>query len=140
MLTRSLDSPEPQYLHPLLHKASAPKCLHGWAVSARGAEHLLSLLNSPWSAYSTAVDVAVPSFIHDRLLRAFSVEPPLIIQRKDGPSDLQGGNGSKWRGLLRDSTFDRIWKDEGHLVVEDVWDPKHLDPATTFREGKSENC
>ncbi|KAL8283553.1 hypothetical protein RQP46_005656 [Phenoliferia psychrophenolica] len=131
---------QPQYLHPLLHKATAPKCLHGWAVSSRGASHLLSLLNSPWSAYATAVDVAVPSFIHDRLLRAFSVEPPLIIQRKDGPSDLQGGNGSKWRGLLRDSTWDRIWKDEGHEIVEEEWDSKHLDPATTFREAKAANC
>ncbi|KAK4697252.1 hypothetical protein P7C70_g8241, partial [Phenoliferia sp. Uapishka_3] len=130
----------PQYLHPLLHKATAPKCLHGWAVSRSGALHLLSLLNNPWSAYSTAVDVAVPTFISSHLLRSFSVEPPLIIQRKDGPSDLQGGNGSKWRGLLRDSTFDRIWKDEGEVIGEDVYDTKHLDPATTFREGKAASC
>ncbi|KAM0747280.1 hypothetical protein T439DRAFT_329028 [Meredithblackwellia eburnea MCA 4105] len=124
---------QPAYLHPLLHKATSPKCLHGWAVSKKGAARLLSLLNNPWSAYATAVDVAVPSFIADRLLKSFSVEPPIIIQRKDGPSDLKTGSGTKWRGLLRDSTFERIWTDEGLEVKEDVWDPKNLDPGTKLR-------
>jgi hypothetical protein len=37
-------------------------------------------------------------------------------RRKDGPSDLQRGNGSKWRGLLRDSTVERIRRDRGEVL------------------------
>ncbi|KWU43897.1 hypothetical protein RHOSPDRAFT_6876, partial [Rhodotorula sp. JG-1b] len=124
---------KPQYLHPHLHRSSVPLCLHAYALSAHGASHLLSLLSNPWSAYQTAVDTAVPSFIHFDLLNSFSVEPPLVIQRKDGPSDIQLGTGSKWRGLLMDSTADRIRRAEGKEVVEPVYDEANLDPATVFR-------
>ena len=124
---------EPQYLHPHLHRSSVPLCLHAYALSAHGASHLLSLLSNPWSAYQTAVDPPVPSFIHFGLVNSFSVEPPLVIQRKDGPSDIQVGTGSKWRGLLMDSTADRIRSAEGKEVVEPVYDEANLDPATVFR-------
>jgi len=127
---------KPAYLHPLLHQSSVPLCLHAYALSNKGARTLLSLLNNPWTAYQTAVDTAVPSFVMFGLLNSFSVEPPLIIQRKDGPSDIQAGIGSKWRGLLADSTVERIAKSEGEPVYEDVWDPENPDPATIFRYGK----
>jgi len=60
-----------------------------------------------------------------------------VIQRKDGPSDLQKGNGSKWRGVLRDSTHERVMRDEGtwHEGWEDIWDPRRIDPATQLRCG-----
>jgi hypothetical protein len=119
-----------------LHQSSVPLCLHAYALSNKGARTLLSLLNNPWTAYQTAVDTAVPSFVMFGLLNSFSVEPPLIIQRKDGPSDIQAGIGSKWRGLLADSTVERIAKSEGEPVYEDVWDPENPDPATIFRYGK----
>lgn len=127
---------KPAYLHPLLHQSSVPLCLHAYALSAKGAEQLLSLLLNPWSAYQTAVDTAVPSFMVFGLLNSFSVEPPLIIQRKDGPSDIQEGIGSKWRGLLADSTVERIARSEGEPVYEDVYDEANPDPATIFRYGK----
>lgn len=69
------------------------------------------------------------------------MEPPLIIQRKDGPSDIQKGVGSKWRGLLSDSTVERIKRAEGMWTEEEereasVWDEEApLDPATTYRYG-----
>ncbi|ORY77601.1 hypothetical protein BCR35DRAFT_305355 [Leucosporidium creatinivorum] len=143
----------PSYLHPLLHRSTAPLCLHAYALTQRGASRALSLLNNPWTAYSTAVDTAIPSFIsfgqdstgslspNGRLLEAFSVDPPLIIQRKDGPSDIQAGVGSKWRGFLSDSTVERIKRSEGEWTEEEereasVWDESRgLDPATTYRYG-----
>jgi hypothetical protein len=131
---------EPQYLHPHLHKSSVPLCLHAYALSNTGAQTVLSLLNNPWTAYQTAVDTAVPSFISFSLLNSFSVEPPLIIQRKDGPSDIQAGIGSKWRGLLMDSTVDRIRAANGEEVFEEVYDPNNLDPATVFRYGNNKKC
>lgn len=120
-------------MHPHLHKSSVPLCLHAYALSAAGASHLLSLLENPWSAYQTAVDTAVPSFIQFGLLNSFSIDPPLFIQRKDGPSDIQAGVGSKWRGLLMDSTADRVRKMEGLEVYESEYDEANLDPATLFR-------
>lgn len=111
-------------------------CLHGWAVSSNGAQRLLDALLDPWRAFSTAVDLTIPTLIHFDQVRAFSIQPPLVIQRKDGPSDLQKGNGSKWRGLLRDSTVERIARDEGTWGQDEVWepDPRLWDPATRFRE------
>lgn len=139
-LSRAHDCPahtsppaEPQYLHPHLHRSTVPLCLHAYALSAKGAERALSLLLNPWTAYQTAVDTAVPSFISFKLLDSFSVDPPLIIQRKDGPSDIQQGIGSKWRGLLMDSTVERIRRAEGLEIWEDTYDEDNLDPATIFR-------
>ncbi|GAA5968542.1 hypothetical protein JCM8115_004210 [Rhodotorula mucilaginosa] len=134
---------QPQYLHPLLHRSTGPMCLHGYALTARGAHRLLSHMLDPWSAFSTAVDLVIPSLLHiqsrvrSRLLESFSVVPPLIVQRKDGPSDLQRGNGSKWRGLLRDSTVERIRRDRGEW--NDDWEDKDedeerwVDPALKLR-------
>jgi hypothetical protein len=113
-------------------------CLHGYVLSLAGATRLLSLLNNPWTAYSTAVDLAVPSFISFGLLTSFSIDPPLINQRKDGISDISNGTGSRWKGYLRDSTWTRILRDEGQEVTEPEWveDVKwwHRDPATVFWE------
>ncbi|GAA5888998.1 hypothetical protein JCM6882_009712 [Rhodosporidiobolus microsporus] len=131
---------EPQYLHPHLHRSTVPLCLHAYALSSIGASRLLSLLLNPWTAYQTAVDTAVPSFISFKLLNSFSVEPPLIIQRKDGPSDIQAGIGSKWRGLLMDSTVERIRRANGEETWEDEYDPNNLDPATVFRYGTNKKC
>lgn len=129
----TLAGAEPQYLHPNLHRSSIPLCLHAYALSSAGASHALSLLLNPWTAYQTAVDTAFPSFISFKLLNSFSVDPPLIIQRKDGPSDIQQGVGSKWRGLLMDSTVERIRRARGLEVWEDMYDENNLDPATVFR-------
>ncbi|GAA5865052.1 hypothetical protein JCM8547_007695 [Rhodosporidiobolus lusitaniae] len=131
---------QPQYLHPHLHRSTVPLCLHAYALSNSGASRVLSLLLNPWTAYQTAVDTAVPSFISFGALNSFSVEPPLIIQRKDGPSDIQAGIGSKWRGLLMDSTIERIRRANGEEVWEDVYDENALDPATVFRYGNSKKC
>lgn len=110
-------------------------------MTARGATRAIKLLNNPWSAYQTAVDTAIPSFIHFGLLSSFSVDPPLVIQRKDGPSDIQEGVGSVWRGILMDSTVDRIKRARGEVVEELVFDPENLDPGTTYRYGgKRKNC
>lgn len=116
-------------------------CLHGWALSSTGASHLLKHLLNPWHAYSTAVDLIIPTMLYYNELprhTAFSVQPPLIIQKKDGPSDLQKGSGSKWRGLLSDSTTERIKKDEGvwrgDEEVGEMWREGPVDPATAFRE------
>lgn len=133
-------------------------CLHAYAVTNTGARRLLATMLDPWSAFSTAIDLVVPSLLHIQtalatlakrlnqtealvapppleLLKSFSIAPPLVVQRKDGPSDLQRGNGSRWRGLLRDSTVERIKRDQGSWTDEwdEVYDERHPDPATVVR-------
>ncbi|BGP34670.1 hypothetical protein JCM10296v2_006492 [Rhodotorula toruloides] len=148
---------KPQYLHPLLHRSTGPMCLHAYALTATGAHTLLSHLLDPWSAFSTAVDLVIPSLLHIQdlldprwasrdhgegirhapLVRSWSVVPPLVVQRKDGPSDLQKGTGSPWRGVLRDSTIERIKRGDGTWGDEwdNVFDPASVDPATQLRCG-----
>ncbi|GAA6023547.1 hypothetical protein JCM10207_005713, partial [Rhodosporidiobolus poonsookiae] len=143
---------KPQFLHPLLHPSTAPKCLHAYALTSTGAKTLLDHMLSPWSAYSTAVDLWVASLVMFQgwlgtvyptkegavkpLIRAWSLTPPLVVQRKDGPSDLQSGSGSRWRGVLRDSTLERVRRDEGRW--SDEWEEEErsrvgTDPATKIR-------
>ncbi|KAK4049216.1 hypothetical protein OIO90_005505 [Microbotryomycetes sp. JL221] len=131
------ESKTPWYKHPLLHESVSPMCLHGWSVSQTGAQRIFKHLLDPWRAFMLAVDAAMPSLIKFKQIQAMSVQPPLIIQRKDGPSDLQiGTNGSRWKGILRDSTVDRIRLDQGLQIVPEVWQPNQdlADPATLFRE------
>jgi len=85
-------------------------------------------MNEPWSAYQAAVDNAIPTLIASGDLSSYSIEPPLIIQSKKSPSDIQPGIGSSWRGLLQDSTMDRIWRDEGHAVPDMEFAEARKDP------------
>lgn len=124
---------EPQYVHPFLHEANEPRCLHGYALSSAGATHLLSLLSDPWTAYQTPIDTMIPSLIRAGKLRAFSLEPAVIIQSKELSSDIQTGVGSPWRGVLADSTWDRILRDEGVDVPQLKWEDVKDDPALKAR-------
>ncbi|KAI5480223.1 hypothetical protein MNV49_001551 [Pseudohyphozyma bogoriensis] len=124
---------KPAYLHPKLHRSTAPRCLHGYAVSKAGNEKIMARLNDPWIAFQGAIDNLMPNLITHRVLNSFSHEPPLIIQRKELASDIQPGIGSKWRGVLTDSTMERIRLDEGEYIDEPYYDPKHLDPALVYR-------
>jgi len=153
-------------VHPQLHKATEPRCLHAYALSNRGAKHLVRLFSDPWKAYQTPVDTFIPYLTRqstaaaekklkerkkgkpNRLtntplrvedvedpdaILAFSLEPPLIIQAKEMASDIQTGTGSVWRGLLADSTWDRIQRDEGREVRQLTWDDIKADPAIRAR-------
>lgn len=66
-------------------------------------------------------------------IQAFSMEPAVVIQSKELSSDIQTGLGSNWRGLLADSTWDRILRDEGHDVKQLTYDETKYDPAIKAR-------
>lgn len=137
-----LEGTGPAYHHPLLHASSQPLCLHAYALSSHGSNRLLSLLQDPWSAFQTAIDTAVPSLLvpPTPLLNSYSIDPPLVVQRKDGPSDIQSGSGSRWRGLLGDSTVERIKMDEGEPLNIETEKEVGQDPATVFRYFSGRKC
>ncbi|KEI41399.1 uncharacterized protein L969DRAFT_85170 [Mixia osmundae IAM 14324] len=121
------------YFHPHLYRSYAPRCLHGWTVSIAGRDRLLRQMSDPWLAYQLPVDTAVSTFIRAGALEAYSIEPPIIIQSKDTPSDIQPGLGSPWSGLLQDSTIERIWRHDGLIVPRHNESVMQRDPATRLR-------
>lgn len=107
-----------------------PRCLHGYALTRTGAQEILRILRDPWIAFQTPIDTAIPTFIRMEVLKAFSLDPSIIIQSKDTPSDIQPGIGSLWRGTLADSTMERIWRDEGHEIPDVEIETPESDPAS----------
>ncbi|KAG0142250.1 hypothetical protein CROQUDRAFT_50580 [Cronartium quercuum f. sp. fusiforme G11] len=134
------ESSNPQYGHPNLHRSSEPRCLHAYALSKFGAQKTLGYLSDPWTAFQTAIDIAMPTLIRSgALTQSFSIEPAWVVQAKgEFGSDVQrNGKGSAWAGFLIDSAWDRIKRAEGKLEDEQEWvEPNgvKLDPATVYRE------
>jgi len=94
-----------------LHPSFAPKCTHAYAVSKSGASRLVRHLRTsstsagPGFAYGRALDQAFARLIRGRRIRAFSIVPSVVVQTKDTPSDIMGGNGSTWRSGLVSSAL-----------------------------------
>ncbi|KAG1746936.1 hypothetical protein EDB19DRAFT_1926924 [Suillus lakei] len=90
------DLPTRSHIHP----SYSPRCTHAYALSLSGARRLLQHLRYPPFAYSRALDQA-------GRLRAFSVVPSVVIQRKVLSSDIFPGSGagSAWREHLVDGVF-----------------------------------
>ncbi|KAF7319021.1 hypothetical protein HMN09_00238300 [Mycena chlorophos] len=89
-----------------IHPSNAPLCTHAYAISPTGAARLLLYLTHPPFAYSRPIDRALAWLVQSGLVRAFSVVPSVIIQRKIGKSDVAvDGKASAWRDNLRNGFF-----------------------------------
>ncbi|KAG2036182.1 hypothetical protein BDR03DRAFT_960400 [Suillus americanus] len=90
-----------------IHPSYSPRCTHAYALSLSGARRLLQHLRYPPFAYSRALDQAFSWLIESGRLRAFSVVPSVVIQRKVLSSDILPGSGagSAWREHLVDGVF-----------------------------------
>ncbi|KAM5534390.1 hypothetical protein V8D89_011983, partial [Ganoderma adspersum] len=92
-----------------LHPSFAPKCTHAYALSHRGAHRLLQHLLHPPFSYSRALDQAFSWLVESNRLKAFSLVPSIVIQRKMDKSDIDGGEtglGSIWKDCLKHGTLD----------------------------------
>ncbi|KAK7468278.1 hypothetical protein VKT23_002788 [Stygiomarasmius scandens] len=91
-----------KHSYPSLHPSYAPKCTHAYALSPQGARKILAHLTYPPFAYSRAIDQAFAWLVKSKRVKAFSVVPSVIAQRKDGKSDVWLGEtgGSQWRDGL----------------------------------------
>jgi hypothetical protein len=88
-----------------LHPASAPKCTHAYVLSRTGARRIVVHLRHPPFAYSRAIDQAFSWLVQSQRLRAFSIVPPVVVQRKISGSDVMPGLGSAWRSRLYDGVL-----------------------------------
>lgn len=114
-----------------IHPSHKPKCTHGYVLSPFGARRLLAHLNHPQFAFSRAIDQAISYLVAMGRLRAFSVVPAIVAQRRCGEvedaedceyallndgSDIwlvdNGMTGSQWRDKLQDSALARIQSQE----------------------------
>jgi hypothetical protein len=92
----------------LLHPSFGPKCTHAYALSKSGARRLLLHLRYPPFAYSRALDQAFAWLVQSGRIRAYSVVPSVVVQRKVGESDVmygQAGMGSRWKERLVRGVF-----------------------------------
>ncbi|KAI0307490.1 hypothetical protein B0F90DRAFT_1621266 [Multifurca ochricompacta] len=89
----------------VLHPANAPKCTHAYVLSRIGARRIVAHLSHPPFAYSRAIDQALAWLVQSGRLRAFSIVPPVVVQRKIDSSDVMPGLGSAWRNKLYDGVF-----------------------------------
>ena len=95
-------------LRTTLHPSFRPKCTHAYALSHSGARRLLLHLRYPPFSYSRALDQALSWLIQSGRLRAYSVVPSLVVQRKSAWSDIMMGNegmGSEWKEKLEKSVL-----------------------------------
>lgn len=93
---------------PVLHRSFAPKCTHAYALSRTGARRLLLHLRHPLFAYSRALDQAFAWLVLSDRLKAFSVVPSVVVQRKVSGSDIDKGlegYGSRWKETLIDGVL-----------------------------------
>jgi len=92
----------------LLHPSFGPKCTHAYVLSRSGARRLLLHLRYPPFAYSRALDQAFAWLVQSGRIRAYSVVPSVVVQRKVGESDVmygQAGMGSEWKERLVRGVF-----------------------------------
>ncbi|KAH8992105.1 hypothetical protein EDB92DRAFT_1797781 [Lactarius akahatsu] len=101
----SLRLPSGRMASSALHPASAPKCTHAYVLSRTGARRIVAHLRHPPFAYSRAIDQALSWLVLSRRLRAFSIVPPVVVQRKISGSDVMPGLGSAWRSRLYDGVL-----------------------------------
>ncbi|KZT38753.1 hypothetical protein SISSUDRAFT_1046494 [Sistotremastrum suecicum HHB10207 ss-3] len=83
-------------------------CTHAYAVSRRGAMQLIRHLRSPDIAYSRPIDHAMKDLAQMHRVKTLSVYPQVVIQTKDGKSDIVGNRNNDWKEQLVDSTLERI--------------------------------
>ncbi|KAI0034326.1 hypothetical protein K488DRAFT_45627 [Vararia minispora EC-137] len=94
-----------QHNHSTLRPSYEPKCTHAYVLSRRGARRLRAYLRFVPFAYSRAIDQALSWLVHSGRVKAFSVVPPVVVQRKVGKSDLMPGMGSEWIETLYDGVL-----------------------------------
>jgi GR25 family glycosyltransferase involved in LPS biosynthesis len=100
-----LQLPSGRFARSALHPSSAPKCTHAYVLSRIGARRVAAHLRHPPFAYSRAIDQALAWLVQSGRLRAFSIVPPVVMQRKIAGSDVMPGLGSAWRDELYDGVF-----------------------------------
>lgn len=95
-----------------LYPANSPKCTHAYMLSRIGARRIVAHLRHPPFAYSRAIDQALAWLTQSGRLRAFSIVPSVVVQRKVVVSDVMPGLGSAWRDALYNGVFGGVDDDK----------------------------
>ncbi|KAH7106681.1 hypothetical protein BKA62DRAFT_611293 [Auriculariales sp. MPI-PUGE-AT-0066] len=96
---------------PGVRPSYGPWCTHAYALSRDGARRVLTQLRYELFAFSRPVDNAYVHLVLNKRVKSFTFLPPLVVQMRDGVSDIWGLDMT---GLdvtkddLEDSTLERI--------------------------------
>ncbi|KAF7325797.1 Translocation protein [Mycena kentingensis (nom. inval.)] len=90
-----------------LHPSNAPLCTHAYVVSPSGIERVLAHLTYPPFAYSRSIDRALAWLVQSGRIKAYSVVPSIVVQRKMDASDVAIGKpeNETWRDRLEHGFF-----------------------------------
>ncbi|CAF1550586.1 unnamed protein product [Rotaria magnacalcarata] len=83
-----------------IHQALHPSCTHAYIIRSDAAKKLVKLLSKP----SRPIDDSIIKLVNDRQLVAYSIHPPLAIQKavsKTNPSDVNKTNRQSWIYRIR---------------------------------------
>jgi len=106
------------YNHPNLYVSTRPSCTHAYAVSFNGARVLLRELSN----IKGPIDVMLVNLIEPgKVIKSFSVEPPLAAQWRDGiPSDVSPNDKNYIPHYLKNSTLNYLKIIKYPLFIENV--------------------
>ncbi|KIP07334.1 hypothetical protein PHLGIDRAFT_35490 [Phlebiopsis gigantea 11061_1 CR5-6] len=82
-----------------VHPSRAPKCTHAYAVTRAGARRLVAHLRVAPFAYGRALDQAYAWLVLAGRVQSYSVVPSVVVQRKVGASDIDGGHAGVGVGV-----------------------------------------
>ncbi|KAI8321668.1 hypothetical protein GQ54DRAFT_175715 [Martensiomyces pterosporus] len=110
-----------------VRRSTRPFCTSGYILSRRGAQKLFSyfIKKEP----STSLDVSMVALVKRKLIKSFSLYPPVVFQRRDlYPSD--DGMKLKVARLMKNSAWDMAVAFVPRLANwTDPLDREYLDPA-----------
>ena len=87
-----------------IHQARHPSCTHAYAIRSDTARKLVYLLPNP----SKPIDDSLVKLVSSNQLIAYSVHPPLVIQKpvsKDNPSDVNQIDRESWIYYIQFSIY-----------------------------------
>ena len=93
-----------------IHQALHPSCTHAYAIRSKSVHKLIDLLANP----QRPIDDSIVELVDNGLLLAYSVHPPLAVQKdvsKSNPSDVNRIDRQSWRYRVQYSiyTFLQWW-------------------------------
>ena len=93
-----------------VHRAGHPSCTHAYAIRSASMEKLIDLLSNP----QRPIDDSIVNLVENEQLLAYSIHPPVAVQRAvstSNPSDVNRSDRHSWKYRVQYSiyTFLQWW-------------------------------
>jgi GR25 family glycosyltransferase involved in LPS biosynthesis len=89
-------------------KSINPECTHGYAVSLAGAKKILGQMKTSLPDITSGIDWALRDLVQSGVLVSYSVNPSMVVQWRNSPSDLRPMGEYVEQPQLEESTMQRL--------------------------------